>query len=84
MRWKVLKFYGKLNINKKEIFGIKSTKCPPLVPELSDFESKLTLMVNNTEFRNIKNDFQKKLKNDINEIKTCDKIRNLKIEIYTN
>ena len=57
MRWKVLKFYRKLNINKKEIFGIKTTKCPPLVPELSGFESKLTLMVNNIEFRNIKNDF---------------------------
>ena len=57
MRWKVLKFYGTLNVNKKEIFGIRWTKCPPLVPELSGFESKLTLMVNNIEFRNVKNDF---------------------------
>ena len=31
-------------------------------------------MVNNIEFGNINNDFQKKLKNDINEIKTCNKI----------
>ena len=31
-------------------------------------------MVNNIEFRNINNDFQKKLKNDMNEIKTCNKI----------
>ena len=31
-------------------------------------------MVNNIEFCNINNDFQKKLKNDINEIKTCKKI----------
>ena len=31
-------------------------------------------MVSNIEFRNINNDFQKKLKSDINEIKTCNKI----------
>ena len=31
-------------------------------------------MINNIEFGNINNDFQKKLKNDINEIKTCNKI----------
>ena len=37
------------------------------------------------EFRNIKNDFQRKLKNDINEIKTCDKIlvsANKSINLY--
>ena len=70
MRWKVLEFYGKLNDNNKETFGFKSIKYSPSVPELSDFESELTLMVNNIEFRNINNDFQKKL----NEIKTCKKI----------
>ena len=37
----------------------------------SDFESELRLMVNNIEFYNISNDFQKKLKNGINEIKIC-------------
>ena len=31
-------------------------------------------MVNNIGFRNTNNDFQKKLKNDINEIKTYNKI----------
>ena len=31
-------------------------------------------MVKNIEFRNTNNDFQNKLKNDINEIKTCNKI----------
>ena len=74
MRWKVLEFYGKLNGNNKETYGFKSIKCPPSVPELSDFESELTLMVNNIEFRNINNDFQKKLKNDINEINIYNKI----------
>ena len=85
MRLKVLEFRGKRNDNNKETFGIKSIKCPPTVSELSDFESELTLMVNNMEFRNIKNDFQRKLKNDINEIKTCDKIlvsANKSINLY--
>ena len=43
-------------------------------------------MVNNIEFRNVSNDVQKKLKNDISEIKTCNKIFSLKIslEFYTN
>ena len=70
----ITRVLGKLNDNNKETFGFKSIKYSPSVPELSDFESGLTLMVNNTEFRNINNDFQKKLKNDINEIKTCKKI----------
>ena len=56
----MLEFYRKLNDNNKETFGFKSIKCPPSVPELSDFESELTVMVNNIEIRNINNDFQKK------------------------
>ena len=75
MRWKVLEFYGKPNDNNKETFGFRSIKRPPCVPELSDFESELTLMVNNIEFRNINDDFQKKIKNDINQIKTCNPIQ---------
>ena len=74
MRWIVLQFYGKLNDNNKEKFSWRSLKCPPTVSKLSNFESELTLKVNNTEFHIINNDFQKKLKNDINEIKICNKI----------
>ena len=61
MTWKVLEFYGKLNDNNKETFCFKLIKFPPTVSELSDFESKLTLMVNNMEFHNNDNDFHKKL-----------------------
>ena len=59
MPWKLLEFYRKLNDSKKGAFGFKLIKCPPPVPELSDFKSGLRLMVNNIEFRNINNDFQK-------------------------
>ena len=74
IRWKALEIHGKLNDNNKEKFGFKSIKCPPTVSKLPNFESELTLMVNNVEFRNINNDFQKKLKNNINEIKICNKV----------
>ena len=75
MTWKVLEFYGKLNDNNKETFCFKLIKFPPTVSELSDFESKLTLMVNNMEFHNNDNDFHKKTqKKTINEIRACNKI----------
>ena len=65
----------------KKTFGFKSIKFPPTVlsdlsdtNKLSDFESELTLKINNIEYRNINNWFKKKVNNDINEIKTCNKI----------
>ena len=74
MRWKVLEYQGKLDNNNKETYGFKSLKCPPAVSELKNFENELLLMINKLEFRKVTNDFQEKLKEDINEIKTSDKI----------
>ena len=75
MRWKTLVFLGKLdNDNNRETFGFKSTKCPPAVPELSQFENDLMYLVKNIEFRKVNNEFQNKLNNDINEIKNSTKV----------
>ena len=76
MRWKTLEFLGKLDNddNNRETYGFKSTKCPPAVPELSQFENDLMCLVKNLEFRKVNNEFQNKLNNDINEIKTSDKV----------
>ena len=81
MQWKVLEFYRKLNDNNEKTFGFKSTKFPPRIlsdlsdtKKLSEFESELALKINNIEYRNISNGIQKKVNNDINEIKTCNKI----------
>ena len=41
---------------------------------MKNFENELLLMVKNTEYKNVKNKFQEKLNEDINEIKTSDKI----------
>ena len=75
MRWKTLEFLGKLDNddNNRETYGFKS-KCPPAVPELSQFENDLMYLVKNLEFRKVNNQFQNKLNNDINEIKTSDKV----------
>ena len=74
MRWKVLEFQGKLDDNNRKTYGFKSLKCPPAVTEMKNFENELLLMIKNIEFRNVKNYFQEKLKEDINEIKTSDKV----------
>ena len=76
MRWKTLEFLGKLDNddNNRETYGFKSTKCPPVVPELSQFENHLMYLVKNLEFRKVNNEFQNKLNNDINQIKTSDKV----------
>ena len=76
MRWKTLEFLGKLDNddNNREAYGFKSTKCPPAVPELSQFETDLMYLVKNLEFRKVNNELKNKLNNDINQIKTSDKV----------
>ena len=44
----------------QKTFSLNLIKCPPTVSELSDFESELTLMVNNIKFRDINNYIQNK------------------------
>ena len=41
---------------------------------MKNFENKLLLMIKNIEFKNVKNEFQERLKEGINEIKVSDKI----------
>ena len=53
-------FWKTLDDNNEETFGFKSIKCPPTASELSDFESELTLMINNVyRIFNVNNDHQK-------------------------
>ena len=74
IRWKALQFLGKLESTDKLTYGFKTRHCPPVVDELTNFENDLMLMIKNIQFKNIKNDFQNKLKEDINEIKNSNKI----------
>ena len=60
MRWKSLEFLGKISSksNNNQTFGFQSTKCPPPVNELADFEKVMILMVKNIQFRKISSNFQ--------------------------
>ena len=85
MHWKALQFLGKLESTNKETFDFCSTKCPPAVEELTNFENDLMLMIKNKQFRHINSTFQEQLKKDIQEIwqsnqlfLSADKSRNIK------
>ena len=71
MRWKALVFSNGDNKenNTKTSFGFKSRYHPPPCTELEHFEKDLINIINNVNFTNNKNSFQKKLLADITEIK---------------
>ena len=75
MRWKALFFDNNNNNNanndknvmiiqekRNDTYGLKSGNCPPTVKELNDFESDLFDLVKIVKFKNIRCDFQNKLK----------------------
>ena len=66
MRWRAFFYLNKpTKRNKKETFGFKSTRTPPVIEEMKVFESKMTQMIQNIEFTSYMNDFQKKLMKDV-------------------
>ena len=69
-----MQFLGKLESTDKLTYGFKTRYFPPVVDELTSFENDLMIMIKNIQFKSIKNDFQNKLKEDINEIKNSNKI----------
>lgn len=78
MRWKVMFFKPSKDEcdeeeNGKNSFGLKSDKCPPPVKELIKFEEDLFNLVNKIKFRKSNNNFQRKLKSDIKNIKNSSK-----------
>ena len=63
------------NVDKnKNMHSFKLLKYPPSLNEMKNFVNELRWTVKNIEFKNVKNEFWEKLKEDINEIKTSDKI----------
>ena len=74
MRWKALKFLGKLKTQEKESYALRSRKFPPAIDKLAVFEEDLRLMIKNIKFRKVKNEFQTKLSKDIKKIKNSKKL----------
>ena len=71
MRWKAYFFLsnGDGEQTQKEMFGFKSRTYPPQCMELESFEKDLLNFIQVIEFKETKDQFQKKLKADIADIK---------------
>ena len=75
MRWKAYFFLNPDTIsNTKDAYGFKSTKNPPPVEELKEFENDMLKMIQSTKFKHINSPFLNKLKNDAIKIKNETKL----------
>ena len=79
MRWKTFLFLrdnsdtnktinNNISENEKETFRFKSKQYPAQINELQSFEKDLLDMIKSIQFRNMKDDFQTTMKNDISKI----------------
>ena len=75
IRWKIYHF---LKNNKEETetenFGFRTLNTPPKNQILYNFENDLYEMIRKTEFQPVKNEFQRKLSEDLRSIKRSNKI----------
>ena len=70
LRWRVIFSLNTNNKEEKNTYGFKSTKTPPVVPELKPFEDEFIGVIKNIEFdENRTNAFQEKLKTEVKNIK---------------
>ena len=78
MRWKAI-FFNPEETNPAEPrevienYGLKSVRCPAQVPSMKKFEADLINIAANVTFRESTNEFQKKMKNDMRELRRSDK-----------
>ena len=67
MRWRAFFYLNpEAKAESKETYGFKSRRTPPTIPEMKEFESKMTDMIQNVELgkHKPKSDFQQQLKSD--------------------
>ncbi len=75
IRWRTFFYLNpEITTEQKETYGFKSTKSPPSIPELKEFENGMLHLVQNIEFNNSTSQFQKKLSKDAQIIKQSDKL----------
>ena len=60
--------------SSKETYGFKSSKNPPPVEELKDFEDDMPKMIQSVKFKQVNNPFLNKLKEDTDHIKNEPKL----------
>ena len=75
MRWKAHFFLNPdTTSSSKETYGFKSTKNPPPIEELKDFEDNMLNLIQTVKFKQVNNPFLSKLKEDADHIKNEPKL----------
>ena len=75
MRWKAHFFLNpNMTSSSKETYGFKSSKNPPPVEELKDFEDGMLKMIQSVKFKQVNNPFLNKLREDTDRIKNEPKL----------
>ena len=75
MRWKAYFFLNPDTSNSyKNTHGFKSTKNPPPIDELKEFEDDMLKLVQSTKFKHVNNSFLNSLKEDTERIKKDPKL----------
>ena len=73
IRWRAFFYLNPdLRMYQKETYGFTSTKPPPIIQELKEFQNDLVDLIQNINFRHVPNHFQNKLQKDLNHIKKDD------------
>ena len=74
MRWKLFAIQNPNTMKQKQTYGFNTSNSPPPMKELKLFEEDMFEMIKKIEFRTVRNNFQTKLKQDINVIKKTPEI----------
>ena len=85
MRWKVLFFdrdqaNSNTNVNSNvqhqhiNTFNLKTTKCPPQIQDMKEFEKDIKTVIESIKFGSSQNKSQKKLKEDLKLIQSTKKL----------
>ena len=75
MRWRAFHYLNpQAPKNGKETYGLNTSNTPPPIKELKTFQTGLCDIAKNLKFRNIKETFQKKLKDDLKDIQNEKKV----------
>ena len=75
MRWKAHFFLNPAENLNKDTYGFKTTKSPPPVRELSEFEATMTILIQNIKFKTgHTSEFQKNLRKDSKRIQRDSKL----------
>jgi hypothetical protein len=74
VRWKAYHYLKPSQSPVYETFGFRTTKSPPPIKELDEFEGKIFNLIQNVKFRKYHNEFQNNLERDLTNIRTDDKL----------